>query len=156
MKKRKIVIWVLVVVAFLLIGSSVVMMLLPNMEGPKGENPSSKPSPEEIYYIESDGQFKKNNSEKLRSQKEKDGLIFTEIDLTDAGVNTAFTANVTNITEQDQEAKRYKIVFVDKENKKIAEIPLAVPALKAKETNIVITETLLDVVNAYDFQIIEA
>lgn len=152
MKNRKIILIILVVLALVMFATSMILMLKKEPNSPS----ISTPEDNDIYYIEADeGIIKTNNSESFRTEKEKDGLVFTDIRLVLNDGLTSFSATVENTSDVDKEEKIYHLVFLDKEEKPIEQVVLIVPALKAKEANVVLVETLLDVVNAYDFQIID-
>lgn len=154
MKKRNIILIILIVVALVMIGSSVVLSLLPNANTNNSNNDNKVPvdADNEIYFIvTNDGNMKTNNSEMLRTDKEKDELYFTEISLVLSDEITEFIANVENIGNMDLEGKSYTLKFVDKNDKVLGEVTLAVPSLKVNEKNIVMSQTKLDIINAYDF-----
>lgn len=153
MKKKNIILIIITVVALIMVGSSVILLLLPNDD--KHELDDNKETVDnEIYYIiTNDGNMKTNNSEMLHTDKVKEGLYFTDINFDMIDGVAALTANVENKSGIDQEQKSYVLVFIDKKDKVLGKIPLSVPSLKVDEKNVILSETQLDVINAYNFRI---
>lgn len=109
---------------------------------------------EEFVQVLGDG-TKSNISNKLKEEKDLDGLKIRNIQLTEQNGQSVLLANVTNTTSKDVNVFLIDIIFYDKEGKEIATVPGIISSVKAGETiqlNAGITENCA---NAYNFKIIK-
>lgn len=109
---------------------------------------------EEFVQVQEDG-TKVNISNKLKEEKELDGLKIGNIQLTEKEGQLTLIANVTNTTAKDVDAFLIDIILYDKEGKEIDTVLGFVSPVKAGQTvelNAGITE---DYANAYDFKVVK-
>ena len=109
---------------------------------------------EEFVQVKEDG-TKVNVSNKLKEEKELDGLKIGNIRLTEKDGQLTLLANITNTTSKDVDAFFVNIILYDKEGKEIDKILGLVSPVKAGqivELKAGITE---DYANAYDFKVVK-
>lgn len=109
---------------------------------------------EEFVQVQEDG-TKVNISNKLKEEKELDGLKIGNIQLTEKDGQLRLLANVTNTTSKDVDAFFIDIILYDKNGNEIDTILGLVSPVKAGQTvelNAGITE---DYANAYDFKVVK-
>lgn len=98
---------------------------------------------------------KVNTRIKVNEAKNVNGLLVTNIQLTEKGGLTTLLANVTNKTEQRTEFKRLKVVFLDENGKEFASTIAFLTPLEVGETTQLNTSATSNYINAYDFRVIE-
>ena len=151
-KKEKQMILILILVAIVII-AIVYALTRPNggEENPNVQKPSVK---EEFVQQQQDG-TKVNVSNKLKEEKEVDGLKIGNIQLTEKNGQSVLLATVTNSGSKNTEAFLVDIILYDKTGNQIAKIPGVVSGTKVGEVvelRVGITE---DYANAYDFKIVK-
>ena len=104
--------------------------------------------------VKIDNHEKINTSEKLKEEKDFQGLTIKDIELkTDSGI-TKFTANIQNNTENDFSEKTAIIVFTNQDGTEYARLTCEIPSVNKGQTNLIDVKTTADIANAYDFKII--
>lgn len=94
-----------------------------------------------------------NTSSKLKETKEIDGLVITNIELTENNGVTKLTADVSNKTTQVKKAQTYKISFINSKNEEIATMKTYIKDLEVNETTQINASVIFDYTNAYNFEI---
>ena len=110
---------------------------------------------EESYVQEMDDGISINKSTKLNEAKLVNGLLISNIQLTEKGGMTTLLADVTNKTEQKTELKKLKIVLLDESGNEIATMMAFVNAINAGETTQLNASTTSNYIRAYDFKVVE-
>lgn len=149
-KKEKQMILILILVAIVVIAIIYTVTKSNDKENKEIENTVK----EEFVQKQEDG-TKVNVSDKLKEEKEIDGLKIGNIQLTEKNGQSVLLAKVTNSTTKDTQAFLVDIILYDKEGNEIAKIPGVVSGAKAGQTvelRVGITE---DYANAYDFKIVK-
>lgn len=96
--------------------------------------------------------YRKNTSKVLQQAHIFEEYVFSNINLTSYDFS-CFEATVTNQSSIDRLEQTYFVVFFDHKNQELGTIEIVIPALKSGESNLVLTESKQDIVEAYDFQI---
>lgn len=109
---------------------------------------------EEFVQVQEDG-TKVNISNKLREEKELEGLKIGNIRLTEKDGQLTLLANVTNTTSQDVDAFFVNIILYDKEGKEIDTILSLVSPVKTGETIELKSGITEDYANVYDFKVVK-
>lgn len=110
---------------------------------------------EESYVQEMDDGISINKSTKLNEAKLVNGLLISNIQLTEKGGMTTLLADVTNKTEQKTEFKKLKIILFDEENNEIATMLAFVNGIDAGATTQLNASTTSNYIKAYDFKVVE-
>lgn len=110
---------------------------------------------EESYVQEMDDGISINKSTKLNEAKLVNGLLISNIQLTEKGGMTTLLADVTNKTEQKTEFKKLKIILLDEENNEIATMLAFVNGIDAGATTQLNASTTSNYIKAYDFKVVE-
>lgn len=97
-----------------------------------------------------------NNSEKLKQDKEIDGMIMNKINIKSKNNETTLTANIQNITEETKGDYPVIIKIKDKDSKVIKQISGYINTVEPNETTVLRIKTSYDFANAYDFEIEKA
>ena len=151
MKKRKISIkaWVIVAIILIIIIVAVIVNINKKNKHETTEN-------DENSYVEeiADG-IKINKSTKLNESKLVNGLLISNIQLTESDGMTTLLADVTNKTEQKTELKKLKIVLLDESGNEIATMTAFINAINAGETTQLNASTTSNYIKAYDFKVVE-
>ena len=109
---------------------------------------------EEFVQVQEDG-TKVNISNKLKEEKELDGLKIGNIQLTEKDGQLTLLANVTNTTSQDVDAFFIDIILYDKDGNEIDTILGLVSPVKAGQTVELKAGITEDYANAYDFKVVK-
>lgn len=96
---------------------------------------------------------KTNTSEKIKTDKKYENLVFKEVTLIGRDNVTTFTAKIKNESTTDFKSKDVTITFFKKDNTTITTRSLSIPDIKAGETTEVTVNMEEDVANAYDYTI---
>ena len=99
---------------------------------------------------------KVNTSEKVSESKELNGLILSNIQLTEDGGITTLLAEVKNNTGKKTESKKVTIEILDKDGNVITDFEGFIDAMDINDTVKLNASITGDVSNAYDFRIKEA
>ena len=149
-KKKKKMLLILILVAIVII-AIVYAVTRPNEK----ENPNVQNTVKEEFVQQQQDGTKVNVSNKLKEEKEIDGLKIGNIQLTEKNGQSVLLATVTNSSSRNTEAFLVDIILYDKTGNQIAKIPGVVSGTKAGqsvELRVGITE---DYANAYDFKIVK-
>ena len=136
-----------------------ICIILRNIKKPE-ENLEQEPQNEvELSeYVETleDGTIK-NNSEKLQEEKQFENFIISNIKLTakENEEDATLMINVKNTSQKEEGDKNIIFVMKDKEGKEIAQIGVYLTKIEAKGVRTLEIETIHDVINTYDFEIID-
>lgn len=146
--KKKIVI--IVTIAIIIVIFAVVALKFFNKkETPEDEVVENSP----IKELE-DG-TKLNTRTTLNEAKSVNGLLISNIQLTEKDGLTTLLANVTNKTETRTEFKRLKIIFLDENGKEISSATAFVTPLEVGESTQLNASATSNYINAYDFKVVE-
>ena len=115
----------------------------------------SEPEKEESYIQENEDGIKVNKSSKLNEAKLVNGLLISNIQLTEKGGMTTLLADVTNKNEQKTEFKKLKIILLDENENEIATMVAFVNGIDAGETTQLNASTTSNYIKAYDFKVEE-
>ena len=138
-KKEKKMLLILIIVAIAIIA----ILWFIARGGKESKQEETNQVKEEFVQVQEDG-TKVNISNKLKEEKELDGLKIGNIQLTEKDGQLTLLANVTNTTSQDVDAFFIDIILYDKDGNEIDTIlGLVSPG---------ITE---DYANAYDFKVVK-
>lgn len=149
LSNRKLILLSLLVVALLILFTGVLWALF-------GHNQEKARKASKNYIVSSQNKNEKYNvSTALKGDHFISDYRFKDIELYSYDGFTTFSMKVVNQGDKDLEEQTFQVVFLTKEKKKIATIPIIVPALKAKEENEIFSYTLLDVMDAYDFKFVK-
>ena len=96
---------------------------------------------------------KRNNSEKVKEEKEFNSLKILDGSIEASGGMSQFIAVVQNPYDKKIEEQIVKVVFVNQDGSQIAEIESVIPELEPKSENTINIVTELDITNAYDYYI---
>lgn len=137
--------WCLLSFALFLLLVSVLWLLSTHLKNTKkAENYIvSKENKEEKYNI----------SEKIKQDHPYEDFLIQNAELTSYEKLSTFSAQVINQSGIDTEEKIYQVIFLNKKGQEIGTIKMVISPLKAQESNMVVTDTTLNIIDAYDFKI---
>ena len=141
-----------VIVAFTVVFIIVLIAIIINVNK-KDAQPTS--TEDESYVQEMDDGISINKSTKLNEAKLVNGLLISNIQLTEKDGMTTLLADVTNKTDQNTELKKLKIVLLDESGNEIATMMAFVNAINAGETAQLNASTTSNYIRAYDFKVVE-
>ena len=151
MEKRKISIKAWVIVAIILIIIIVVVIVNINKK-----NKHETTENDENSYVEeiADG-IRINKSTKLNESKLVNGLLISNIQLTESDGMTTLLADVTNKTEQKTSFKKLRIILLDENENEISSMIAFLNNINAGETTQLNVSTTSNYIKAYDFKVVE-
>ena len=141
-----------VIVAFIVVFIIVLIAIIINVNK-KDAQPTS--TEDESYVQEMNDGISINKSTKLNEAKLVNGLLISNIQLTEKDGMTTLLADVTNKTDQNTELKKLKIVLLDESGNEIATMMAFVNAINAGETAQLNASTTSNYIRAYDFKVVE-
>ena len=151
MKKRKISIkaWVIVAIILIIIIVAVIVNINKKNKHETTEN-------DENSYVEeiADG-IKINKSTKLNESKLVNGLLISNIQLTESDGMTTLLADVTNKTEQKTSFKKLRIILLDENENEISSMIAFLNNINVGETTQLNVYTTSNYIKAYDFKVVE-
>ena len=151
MEKRKISIkaWVIVAIILIIIIVAVIVNINKKNKHETTEN-------DENSYVEeiADG-IKINKSTKLNESKLVNGLLISNIQLTESDGMTTLLADVTNKTEQKTSFKKLRIILLDENENEISSMIAFLNNINAGETTQLNVSTTSNYIKAYDFKVVE-
>ncbi len=121
----------------------------------KKKNEQKNQTNEESYIQEMEDGISINKSLKLNEAKLVNGLLVSNIQLTEKDGMTTLLADVTNKTEQKTEFKKLKIILLDENENEIATMTAFVNSIEVGETTQLNASTTSNYIKAYDFKIVE-
>lgn len=147
MKKRKISIkaWVIVAIILIIIIVAVIVNINKKNKHETTEN-------DENSYVEeiADG-IRINKSTKLNESKLVNGLLISNIQLTESDGMTTLLADVTNKTEQKTSFKKLRIILLDENENEISSMIAFLNNINAGETTQLNVSTTSNYIKAYEF-----
>ena len=151
MKKRKISIKAWVVVAIILI--IIIVAVIVNINK---KNKHETTENDENSYVEeiADG-IRINKSTKLNESKLVNGLLISNIQLTESDGMTTLLADVTNKTEQKTSFKKLRIILLDENENEISSMIAFLNDINAGETIQLNASTTSNYIKAYNFKVVE-
>ena len=155
MKKNEIKEIAIVFVILLIITAIIIVVRINSREEEKSnnnENTLEEVQTEEFVIQEEDG-IRVNTSEKIKEEKEIDGLKITEINIEEKDNETIFTANVTNTTNETKGDYAVNIIAKDKNGNEIKTIGGYINAVEAGGKTVLRIKTSYDFANTYDIDI---
>ena len=141
-----------VIVAFIVVFIIVLIAIIIKVNK-KDAQPTS--TEDESYVQEMNDGMSINKSTKLNEAKLVNGLLISNIQLTEKDGMTTLLADVTNKTDQNTELKKLKIVLLDESGNEIATMSAFVNAINAGETTQLNASTTSNYIRAYDFKVVE-
>lgn len=144
-KNKKIIVFIIM----LLILIAVVVFLV-NKDNKKVENKQ-----EDSYIEETEDGIKVNKSSKLNEAKLVNGLLISNIQLTEKDGMTTLLADVTNKNEEKTGFKKLTITLLDENGDEISNMIAFVGAIEAGETTQLNASTTSNYIKAYDFKVTE-
>lgn len=149
MKKGRIKKVLILLVVIILI--SIVVIVLVNKKNTQLESSEN----ENATYVELGLRTKQNVSEKIKSEKEFDGLIMQSADITYSNKLSTFSVVIVNKKDEEYKEKDIEIIFVDEDNQIIAQIQTQIPAITAKGIVTLNATIESDISQSYDYYITE-
>lgn len=110
--------------------------------------------PADYVQILDDGSLK-NDSEKLKENKEIDELKISNIGITGKNDEAVLTINIENTSQQAGGDKDVIFVMKDKQENEIGKIALHVNKIEARKGATLEINTEFSLINTYDFEIVE-
>lgn len=147
MKKKVVIISTIVIIIVILVGLA--LIFFDKKENTEDEVVESAP----IKELE-DG-TKLNTRTTLNEAKSVNGLLISNIQLTEKDGLTTLLANVTNKTEKRTEFKRLKITFLDENGNEISSATAFLNPLEVGESTQLNASATSNYINAYDFKVVE-
>ena len=141
-----------VIVAFIVVFIIVIIAIIINVNKKEKQQTLTE---DESYVQEMDDGISINKSIKLNDAKLVNGLLISNIQLTEKDGMTTLLADVTNKTEQKTELKKLKIVLLDESGNEIATMTAFINAINAGETTQLNASTTSNYIKAYDFKVVE-
>ena len=141
-----------VIVAFIVVFIIVIIAIIINVNKKEKQQTLTE---DESYVQEMDDGISINKSIKLNEAKLVNGLLISNIQLTEKDGMTTLLADVTNKTEQKTELKKLKIVLLDESGNEIATMTAFINAINAGETTQLNASTTSNYIMAYDFKVAE-
>ena len=149
--------WIILLVAVLVIAIALIIGLAKSKNVKKGEQKENTTNVEQVQnqeYVEvlEDG-TKVNTSDKLKEDKEFNGLKISNISIEENGNETVLKANVTNISSKSQGDYGIYLVIKDNEGNEIKKIAEYINYIEPNEETKLKIKTSYDFANAYDFEV---
>ncbi len=155
-KKLKVIGMLILLIAIIVIGIKVIIDINANknQNGDKtGMNQTgTEHMAEENVSIAEDG-TKVNISEKIKEEKELDGLKITDMEITEVDNVSTIIAKVKNDTEEEKGEYAVEIILLDNKGKEITTISGYIGKIKAGGSMSLSASATYDFVNAYDYKI---
>ncbi len=149
MKKGRIKKVLILLVVIILI--SIVVIVLVNKKNTQLESSEN----ENATYVELGLRTKQNVSEKIKAEKEFDGLIMQSADITYSNKLSTFSVVIVNKKDEEYKEKDIEIIFVDENNQIIAQIQTQIPTITAKGIVTLNATIESDISQSYDYYITE-
>lgn len=138
---------VIIIAVFIVI----IALIIINIVSKKSEENQAVSNNEDNYsQVASDGS-RVNLSDKLKEDKKFDDLDINNIELKSNGQITQLTATINNNTGKTKGGYPAKIILVDSNNNKVAEMGIYIKELKAGETTKLNSSITFDYTNVYNF-----
>lgn len=141
-----------IIVVFIVIFIITIIAIIINAKKKGTQQTSPK---DESYVQEMEDGISINKSTKLNEAKLVDGLLISNIQLTEKDGMTTLLADVTNKTEQNTELKKLKIILLDESGNEIATMSAFINSINAGETTQLNASTTSNYIKAYDFKVVE-
>ena len=145
--------WIILLVAVILIAIALIIGLTKSKDVKKEEENSINIEKKEEYVeIKEDG-TKVNTSNKLKENKEFNGLQISNISIEEKENETVVRADITNTTNAAQGDYGIYLVIKDNQGNEIKKIAGYLNYLEPQEKTRLNIKTSYDFANAYDFEI---
>lgn len=141
-----------IIVVFIVIFIITIIAIIINAKKKGTQQTSPK---DESYVQEMEDGISINKSTKLNEAKLVNGLLISNIQLTEKDGMTTLLADVTNKTDQNTELKKLKIILLDESSNEIATMTAFVNSINAGETTQLNASTTSNYIKAYDFKVVE-
>lgn len=138
---------------FFLIILLVVIVVVTVVININNDNNDEKEKIPEDYVTETDEGIKVNTNSKLNEAKLVDGLLISNIQLTEKDGMTTLLADVTNKTEEKTEFKKLKITLLDENGEDIAVMTAFVGEIEPEKSTQLNASTTSNYIKAYDFKV---
>lgn len=157
MKNKKI-IFILVIISIIIL-IIFVKNKMNKTENETTENINIEKIQEEVKLLEyvqtlEDGTLK-NNSEKLKENKEFGGLEIKRILITGKDNEATMVIDIQNISTQVKEDKEVTLIMKDKDGNEIGKMGVNILKLQPKQASTLEFKMSLNFINTYDFEILD-
>lgn len=106
-------------------------------------------------YVELGIRTRQNISEKVKEEREFDGLILQSADITYSNKISTFSVVVVNKKDEEYKEKNIEIIFLDENNQIINKIQTQIPTITAKGVITLNASIENDISQAYNYFITE-
>lgn len=106
-------------------------------------------------YVELGMRTRQNISEKVKEEREFDGLILQSGDITYSNKISTFSVVVVNKKDEEYKEKNIEIIFLDENNQIINKIQTQIPTITAKGVITLNASIENDISQAYNYSITE-
>ena len=144
MKKIVMLVGIIIIVAIL----SIVLVNRKDSEVQTSEN-------DKETYVELGIRTRQNISEKVKEEREFDGLILQSADITYSNKISTFSVVVVNKKDEEYKEKNIEIIFLDENNQIINKIQTQIPTITAKGVITLNASIENDISQAYNYSITE-
>ena len=149
MKEDKIKKIVMLVVIIIIV--AILSIVLVNREDSKVQTSEN----DKETYVELGIRTRQNISEKVKEEREFDGLILQNADITYSNKISTFSVVIANKKDTEYEEKNIEIVFVDQNDQVINTIKTQIPTITAKGVITLNASIENDISQAYNYFITE-
>ncbi len=149
-KKEKRMIAILIIVAVIII-AIIYFATRPSKEEQQ-KNTTENATVEEFVQVLEDG-TKLNTSSKLSEAKNINGLVISNIQLTELNGQCTLLADVVNNSSADTDILLINITLYDKQGNELAVVPGIISPIKVGESTQLNAGITTDYANAYDFKV---
>ncbi len=149
-KKEKRMITILIIVAVIII-AIIYFATRPSKEEQQ-KNTTENATVEEFVQVLEDG-TKLNTSSKLSEAKNINGLVISNIQLTELNGQCTLLADVVNNSSADTDILLINITLYDKQGNELAVVPGIISPIKVGESTQLNAGITTDYANAYDFKV---
>ena len=143
-----------IIVALIIVIIVAINLILPKEEQKKGKNEEQKENTKvEEYAVELEDGTRVNTSNKLKEDKEFNGLRISNISIEEKENETTVQADVINQTMEGQGDYGIYLIIKDNQGNEIKKIAGYINYVEANEKTKLKIKTSYDFANAYDFDI---
>lgn len=144
-KNKKIIVFIIIVLILI-----AVVVLIVNKDNKKVEDKK-----EDSYIEETEDGIKVNKSSKLNEAKLVNGLLISNIQLTEKDGMTTLLADVTNKNEEKTGFKKLTIILLDENGNEISSMTAFISEIESGKTTQLNASTTSNYIKAYDFKVTE-
>lgn len=158
-KKAKVIMTLLLILIIIVIGIVVIVNINKPKEKNKGLGISNnvgkinQNETKEEYVSVGENGIKVNISDKIKEEKEIDGLIVTDMEITEVDNITTIIANIKNSTNEEKGDYAINIKLLDKSGNETATVPAYIGKIKPGQTMPISASSTSNLANAYNCEI---